>query len=296
MNQFSNNYDISNQQVQLVNILERIYNDNIRQINSMTNSINNLRNSNTQIRNLLVEILNTTTNRINRTNRRNTSSRNNLSRGPSENVNRIILNNVPYEFEHVEHYSFPRNQNTQERNSRYMQNFLAPVDVYPTPSQIETATRNVQYCDIVNPINRSCPISLETFNDIDMVSVIRFCGHIFNSDELRRWFTTNCRCPVCRYDIRNYRTNQPSETESTIQTDISNNFVNENNENQSSETNHERRPSAINTITTYLDLIFDNGSNSNSLSDTLLSEITNIVDTTDASALLTLLNTSLRRR
>lgn len=286
MNQSSNNYDISNQQVQLVAILERTYNDNIRQINSMTNSINNLRNSNTQIRNLLVEILNTP-------NRTNTSSRNNRSRRPSENVNRIILNNMPYEFEHIEHYSFPRNQNTQERNSRYMQNFLAPVDVYPTTSQIETATRNVQYCDIVNPINRSCPISLETFNDIDMVSVIRFCGHIFNSDELRRWFTTNCRCPVCRYDIRNYRTNLPSETESTIQTDISNNFVNEN---QSSETNEERRPSAINTITTYLDLIFDNGSNSNSLSDTLLSEITNIVDTTDASALLTLLNTSLRRR
>ena len=300
MNQSSNNYHISNQQLQLVNILERTYNDNIRQINSTTNSINNLRNSNTQIRNLLVQILNTSNrnNRTNTSNTSNTSNRNNLSRRLNENVNRIILNNTPYEFEHVEHYSFPRNyytrnQNTQERNSRYMQNFLAPVDIYPTPSQIETATRNVQYCDIVNPINRSCPISLETFNDVDMVSVIRFCGHIFNSEELRTWFTTNCRCPVCRYDIRNYSTNVSSETESTPQLDVSNNFVNEN---QSSETNEERRPTAINTITTYLDLIFDNGTNSNSLSDTLLNEITNIVDTTDANALLTLLNTSLRRR
>jgi hypothetical protein len=60
------------------------------------------------------------------------------------------------------------------------------------------------YCNIVSPINRSCPISLENFNDTDMVSIIRYCGHIFHTEHLNRWFTSNCRCPVCRYDIRNY--------------------------------------------------------------------------------------------
>jgi hypothetical protein len=166
-----------------------------------------------------------------------------------------------------------------------MQQFFEPVEVFPTQSQIETATRNVQYCDIVNPINRSCPISLETFNDNDMVSVIRFCGHIFKSEELRVWFRTNCKCPVCRYDIRNYNSNTQTESTSRSPIDVSNNFVGENN---SSEPNEERTPS---TITTYLDLIFD----SNSLSDSLLNEITNMVDTTDATALLRLLNASLRR-
>jgi hypothetical protein len=171
-----------------------------------------------------------------------------------------------------------------------MQNFLEPVIVYPTQLQIESATRNVQYCDIVNPINRACPISLETFNDTDMVSVIRFCGHIFKPDELRTWFRTNCRCPVCRYDIRNYNSNSNSEMEESPSIDVSNNFVNEN---QYLETNEERRP---NTITTYLDLFFDNGTNTSRLSESLLNEITNMVDTTDANALLRLLNASLQRR
>ena len=40
-----------------------------------------------------------------------------------------------------------------------------------------------------------------------MVTVIRFCGHIFSTGSLNTWFTTNCRCPVCRYDIRNYNSN-----------------------------------------------------------------------------------------
>jgi hypothetical protein len=274
MNTSSNSYHISNEQIHLVDILERMYNDNIRQINSMTNSINNLRNSNTQIRNIIVQILNTTS----------TNTNTNLLRRSNGSSNRIILNNIPYVIDHVEHYRIP-SRNTQERNTRYMQNFLEPVEVYPTQSQIESATRYVQYCDIVNPINRSCPISLETFNDTDMVSVIRFCGHIFKTEDLRTWFRTNCRCPICRYDIRNYNSNL--HTESNLQTDISNNFVNEN---QSSETNEER---STPTISTYLDLIFDNqtlGTNS------LLNEITNIVETTDANALLTLLNTSLRRR
>jgi hypothetical protein len=95
--------------------------------------------------------------------------------------------------------------------------FFEPVVINPTPGQIELSTRNVRYCDIVTPINRSCPITLENFNDSDMVTVIRFCGHIFNTEHLHRWFATNCRCPVCRYDIRNYNSNSSSLV-SNIQT------------------------------------------------------------------------------
>jgi hypothetical protein len=87
------------------------------------------------------------------------------------------------------------------------QRFLEPVEVFPTQTQIETATRRARYCDIVSPINRSCPISLENFTDTDIVSVIRYCGHIFHTEDLNIWFRTNCRCPVCRYDIRNYNSN-----------------------------------------------------------------------------------------
>ena len=43
-----------------------------------------------------------------------------------------------------------------------------------------------------------------------MVSVIRYCGHIFNTDQLNTWFRSNCICPVCRYDIRRYNLNASS--------------------------------------------------------------------------------------
>jgi hypothetical protein len=83
--------------------------------------------------------------------------------------------------------------------------FLEPVPTYPGTVQIEIATRNVLYGDIVSPINTSCPISLERFADSDIVTIICYCGHIFMAAEIHNWFSSNCRCPVCRYDIREYR-------------------------------------------------------------------------------------------
>ena len=102
-----------------------------------------------------------------------------------------------------------------------MQNFFQPIEIYPTQTQIESATRHVRYNDIITPINTSCPISLESFNDNDMVTVIRHCGHIFKSDQLNTWFRSNCRCPVCRYDIRRYNSTTSTEffnsNESSVQ-------------------------------------------------------------------------------
>jgi hypothetical protein len=83
--------------------------------------------------------------------------------------------------------------------------FLEPVPTYPGTLQIEIATRNVRYGDIVSPMNTSCPISLDRFTDNDIVTIICYCGHIFMATEIQNWFSSNCRCPVCRYDIREYR-------------------------------------------------------------------------------------------
>ena len=88
-----------------------------------------------------------------------------------------------------------------------LETLFQPVQIYPTQSQIEAATRRVRYCDIARPINMSCPISMDEFNDNDMVIVIRHCGHIFHNEHIMNWFTSNCRCPVCRYDIREYNSN-----------------------------------------------------------------------------------------
>jgi hypothetical protein len=58
------------------------------------------------------------------------------------------------------------------------------------------------YSQIENPINTSCPINLDVFNEESEITQIVHCGHIFNRNSLRSWFQNNVRCPVCRYDIR----------------------------------------------------------------------------------------------
>ena len=82
---------------------------------------------------------------------------------------------------------------------------LEDVEVRPTLSQIQNAVRNIQYSNIITPLNETCPISLEPFQQQDIVTQIIHCNHIFNSSELNHWFDSNVHCPVCRYDIRNYQ-------------------------------------------------------------------------------------------
>jgi len=196
----SNTYRLSNEQLLLVNILNTMYNDNLRHINSITETLNSLLDSNNQIRILLTQILNSN---------QSSSRRNN-------NGNRRWENSRPYIIDTINEYVVPRNRRNNVSGSneiftQILNNFMQPVEIYPTHSQIETATRRVRYCDIARPINTACPISMEDFNDNDMVMVIRHCGHIFNPEQLMNWFRTNCRCPVCRYDIRTYNTGSPSE-------------------------------------------------------------------------------------
>ena len=38
----------------------------------------------------------------------------------------------------------------------------------------------------------------------DEVTQIIYCGHIFSKNSIRQWFQHNVRCPVCRYDIRDF--------------------------------------------------------------------------------------------
>ena len=219
--------NVTNDQVLLVNVLNVMYNDNMRQIQ-------NLNDANNDIRRVLISTLNSrlnTTRNLNNNTNRNINNNTNINNTRNTNINRNNntnstnrqiphVNNRPYIVEHIssrnnllERYSNPRENTSQrlrENLNTTLGSFFDPVVINPTPLQIELSTRNVRYCDIVTPINRSCPITLENFNDSDMVTVIRFCGHIFNTDHLHTWFTTNCRCPVCRYDIRNYNSNSSS--------------------------------------------------------------------------------------
>jgi hypothetical protein len=76
------------------------------------------------------------------------------------------------------------------------------VVVRPTEAQITRALDFFSYSPMEE--SHTCPITLETIQEGDEVCRIRQCGHIFKRSAIEGWFLRNVRCPVCRYDIRDY--------------------------------------------------------------------------------------------
>ena len=95
------------------------------------------------------------------------------------------------------------------------------VPVYPSLNQIQNATRSYNYTsqELNDNPNEICPITMEEFEINDEVCIINYCNHIFKKEALYRWFTNNVRCPICRYDIRDF----VPDTQTVISNDISNN-------------------------------------------------------------------------
>ena len=87
---------------------------------------------------------------------------------------------------------------------RTFNDLFTNVAVRPTEQQILTATRLFEYADDMTDINNRCPITLEDFQENETVCQIKHCRHTFKEQSLRNWFQNNVRCPVCRYDIRDY--------------------------------------------------------------------------------------------
>jgi len=83
--------------------------------------------------------------------------------------------------------------------------FLTPIVIRPTQEQINNATEECIYSSIEDPPNSSCPISLVPFQNNDLVYKIKQCGHIFFKNQLESWLHENTKCPLCRYDIRDYQ-------------------------------------------------------------------------------------------
>ena len=125
----------------------------------------------------------------------------------------------------------PANTNTNifpnpfPNQDQVLRPFFDNVPVVPTEAQINNSTRLIQFSDIENPINSSCPISLEPFEPGMRVMQIIPCQHIFNHSNLNSWFSTNVRCPVCRYDIRVYpiQGNAENQNQSSNETNTTTN-------------------------------------------------------------------------
>jgi len=83
-------------------------------------------------------------------------------------------------------------------------NSYTPISIRPSLHQIRRATRILEFRDISNSSQHICPIDREILNPSDSVMQILHCNHVFRESNLRRHFRNNTRCPLCRYDIRDY--------------------------------------------------------------------------------------------
>jgi Ring finger domain len=113
--------------------------------------------------------------------------------------------------------TFPSTTPLRRNNIRMdntLQRFYENVPISATQNEISQSTTTSLYNGIITPLNTSCPITLETFNDNDMVTQIIGCGHVFDPSGINIWFQSNVRCPVCRYDIRTNSTSSNNNEQS----------------------------------------------------------------------------------
>ena len=222
--------DMSNTDLLFINILNTMYNDNLRIVNHLIDQNNGIRQ---QIMGILNDRRNNNANGNINNNANNAQNDNNIrtslfrNRNINRNINRI--NRIVTQ---------PTNDNLRNSINRLFNivnplnnSFFDPVNIVPTQEQIQQSTRSLPFSTISNPINTSCPISLENFTDANEVTMIIPCRHIFNKESLMEWFNTHTNCPVCRYDIRNHNpalpeqeipSNQPTQT--PINTNVNNNL------------------------------------------------------------------------
>ena len=104
------------------------------------------------------------------------------------------------------------NNNNTNRSFRFtfgeFQPDLTSVPIIPTSEQISNATIIDSFSNISNESEQTrCPIDQHEFDPSDNVMKIIFCGHMFKEHNLRNSFQHSSKCPVCRYDIRDYSNN-----------------------------------------------------------------------------------------
>jgi len=118
---------------------------------------------------------------------------------------------VPIDYNRILYYYFTRNPTRQPNTNGFYNNVI----VRPTNDQIQVATTNYLYSidSVTGSSNTNCPITMDEFQDGEEVCRILHCGHTFRQEAISQWFETNVRCPVCRYDIRDYNINHQRQTD-----------------------------------------------------------------------------------
>ena len=73
-----------------------------------------------------------------------------------------------------------------------------------TTQQLDSITTTFFYSeDMQSELNDNrCPISLDNYQNDDVLCRITHCNHVFKKENLLRWLRRNSNCPVCRHDLR----------------------------------------------------------------------------------------------
>ena len=188
----------------------RRYNDNIQAYNTIINTYM------TQQTNMMNPPINQHRNPYSR-NPFNTSE--NINRETRENTN--IIN--PYSYIYATPRTIPNTTTPATRQSnrtsnnifQAIRNHFEDVVVRPTTEQIENALETFLY--IPSTESQTCPITLEIIQEGEEICRIRHCGHLFKKTPIYGWFQRNVRCPVCRYDIREYSSIRHQEQQQSIE-------------------------------------------------------------------------------
>jgi hypothetical protein len=75
------------------------------------------------------------------------------------------------------------------------------VDEPLTTQEIDNNIQCCEFQDIQNPLNITCPITMDLFQPNTKVIKLINCGHLFTDTELRRWLINKRICPICRHNI-----------------------------------------------------------------------------------------------
>lgn len=103
----------------------------------------------------------------------------------------------------LSYFYYPLSNTTNPINAPVQSTNVVPL----TREEIARTTRTYGYTENMVLSDSSanvCPISLDPFTVGDVICEIRGCSHIFKRPPLMNWLTRNSRCPICRYELRDY--------------------------------------------------------------------------------------------
>lgn len=107
--------------------------------------------------------------------------------------------------------------NIRHQDATAMRRFFQNIVVQPTPEQIDSATELITYQPNMENVETQCPITLDDFQEGEVIRRIRHCKHTFREEAIQNWFRCNVRCPICRYDIREYSVGTGTRPDTTTE-------------------------------------------------------------------------------